>query len=319
MRIGQEARCAAEARELGEGRLHLGARSAAAGRQIFALLHRERHPPERAMHRRSGGERPARPVRRQQPEPIVCQTELGGSIDADAFRDADGKLYLYFKNDGNRVHAPHVVMGRSRSRPTACRSPASRSSWSRTTRGGRSASSKRRRWSARPPAMSCSSPAGSSAGTPRRAGFRPMPWAMRAVPGPLGPCKAARENPILHSFNDRDAGCLSGPGHQSIFTVGERSVHQLSRLAGEQRLPQARRPPLSLYRADLLEGRQAPDRPEPALARHHRFRRAGPGNELGVGGHLLRRLTIANSHPVEQVGDPRLVRGIGDGLRLAQG
>ena len=37
------------------------------------------------------------------PEPIVCQTDLGGSIDADAFRDADGNLYLYFKNDGNRV------------------------------------------------------------------------------------------------------------------------------------------------------------------------------------------------------------------------
>jgi len=39
------------------------------------------------------------------PEPIVCQTALGGSIDASPFRDADGKLYLYFKNDGNRVHA----------------------------------------------------------------------------------------------------------------------------------------------------------------------------------------------------------------------
>src|SRR4029079_5513814 len=37
--------------------------------------------------------------------PIVCQTTLGGSIDADPFRDGDGKLYLYFKNDGNRVHA----------------------------------------------------------------------------------------------------------------------------------------------------------------------------------------------------------------------
>src|SRR5205085_3983886 len=45
------------------------------------------------------------------PQPIVCQTKLGGSIDADAFRDADGKLYLYFKNDGNRVHARTSLWG----------------------------------------------------------------------------------------------------------------------------------------------------------------------------------------------------------------
>ena len=39
---------------------------------------------------------------------------------------------------------------------------------------------------------------------------------------PLGPCKKSPDNPILHSFNDRQAGCISGPGHQTIFTVGKR-------------------------------------------------------------------------------------------------
>jgi beta-xylosidase len=34
-------------------------------------------------------------------EPLVCQRELGGTIDAHPFRDADGQLYLYYKNDGN--------------------------------------------------------------------------------------------------------------------------------------------------------------------------------------------------------------------------
>ena len=64
------------------------------------------------MHRRCGRQRSARSVRRQhRAEPIVCQTELGGSIDANAFRDADGKLYLYFKNDGNRVHARTSLWG----------------------------------------------------------------------------------------------------------------------------------------------------------------------------------------------------------------
>ena len=40
--------------------------------------------------------------------------------------------------------------------------------------------------------------------------------------GPLGPCTDAADNPLLHSFNDRDAGCLSGPGHPAIFKVGQR-------------------------------------------------------------------------------------------------
>ena len=38
----------------------------------------------------------------------------------------------------------------------------------------------------------------------------------------MGPCTDAAENPILNSFNDREAGCLSGPGHPAIFQVGQR-------------------------------------------------------------------------------------------------
>jgi beta-xylosidase len=34
-------------------------------------------------------------------EPFVCQTREGGTIDASPFRDEDGTLYLYYKNDGN--------------------------------------------------------------------------------------------------------------------------------------------------------------------------------------------------------------------------
>jgi beta-xylosidase len=34
-------------------------------------------------------------------EPLVCQPDLGGTIDAHPFRDEDGKLYLIYKNDGN--------------------------------------------------------------------------------------------------------------------------------------------------------------------------------------------------------------------------
>lgn len=34
-------------------------------------------------------------------EPLVCQAELGGSIDATPFIDDDGSMYLIWKNDGN--------------------------------------------------------------------------------------------------------------------------------------------------------------------------------------------------------------------------
>ncbi len=34
-------------------------------------------------------------------KPLVCQSEQGGTIDPNVFRDSDNKMYLYFKNDGN--------------------------------------------------------------------------------------------------------------------------------------------------------------------------------------------------------------------------
>lgn len=38
-------------------------------------------------------------------EPLVCQSKEGGTIDASPFQD-DGKLFLYFKNDGNCCGMP---------------------------------------------------------------------------------------------------------------------------------------------------------------------------------------------------------------------
>jgi beta-xylosidase len=38
--------------------------------------------------------------------PLVCQRELGGSIDPFPYRAADGGLYLYWKNDGNCCAQP---------------------------------------------------------------------------------------------------------------------------------------------------------------------------------------------------------------------
>jgi beta-xylosidase len=42
-------------------------------------------------------------------EPLVCQTELGGSIDPYPFRLADGTLYLLWKADGNAIGQPSTL------------------------------------------------------------------------------------------------------------------------------------------------------------------------------------------------------------------
>jgi beta-xylosidase len=39
-------------------------------------------------------------------KPLICQTDLGGSIDSSPFRDEDGALWLIWKNDGNCCAMP---------------------------------------------------------------------------------------------------------------------------------------------------------------------------------------------------------------------
>jgi len=49
------------------------------------------------------GTEPEGPYTDDSDRPLVCQQKQGGSIDAHPFVDADGKQYLYWKNDGNAV------------------------------------------------------------------------------------------------------------------------------------------------------------------------------------------------------------------------
>src|SRR5215208_5605683 len=44
---------------------------------------------------------PAGPFTDPSEKAFICQADLGGSIDPYPFRDEDGKLYLFWKNDGN--------------------------------------------------------------------------------------------------------------------------------------------------------------------------------------------------------------------------
>ena len=167
------------------------------------------------------------------PEPIVCQTTLGGSIDADAFRDDDGKLYLYFKNDGNRVGQHTAIWGQQLS-------PDGLSAVGQAQELIHDDKSWEQRLVEAPTMVR--TPGGyqlffSAAFFGWNEGQDLSPYAMgyATCAGPLGPCKKSPDSPILHSFNDREAGCVSGPGHQSIFRVGARtfiSVHGWAATSG---------------------------------------------------------------------------------------
>ena len=177
------------------------------------------------------------------PEPMVCQRDLGGTIDANPFRDADGGLYLYYKNDGNnpKFGKPTILYGQKLSADgMKLEGPVAEllrndTKWEahvieaptmvRTTAGyAMFFSANHYGWEA-----------------DQRLSPYAMGWAK--CTGPMGPCTDAGANPILYSYNDREAGCLSGPGHQSIFSVGARqfiSFHAWAATPGCRKLDNKR-------------------------------------------------------------------------------
>lgn len=163
---------------------------------------------------------PKGPFRDNSTEPLVCQKDQGGTIDANPFRDSDGKLYLYFKSDGNAVRKTSYIWGQRLSddgmkvvgQATPLIKDDAKWEWGLVEA----------------PAMVRSPGGYQMFYSAAFYGWDPNERLSRyatgyaACAGPLGPCKDAPENPILNSFNDREAGCLSGPGHPGIFQVGGR-------------------------------------------------------------------------------------------------
>jgi beta-xylosidase len=163
---------------------------------------------------------PYGPFRSNADKPLVCQTDIGGTIDSHAFHDKDGQNYLYYKNDGNnpkfgkpteifvqrlsadglRVEGEPVALLRNDTSweahvieaPTMVRHEdsyvlfysANHFGWEKDQR------------------------------------LSPYAIGYAVCKGPMGPCTDSPRNPILYSYNDRKAGCLSGPGHQSVFDAG---------------------------------------------------------------------------------------------------
>lgn len=169
----------------------------------------------------AAADQPTGPFRDSSGEPLVCQYDQGGTIDANPFRDADGRLYLYYKSDGNAVGKTTFIWGQQLSpdgmsvngNPVPLVKDDAQWEWRLVEA----------------PAM-VRAPAGGYQLFYSAAffGWDPNERLSRYATGyancagPLGPCRDAPENPILNSFNDREAGCLSGPGHPAIFQVGQR-------------------------------------------------------------------------------------------------
>ena len=153
-------------------------------------------------------------------EPLVCQRDIGGSIDPHAFRDADGRLYLYFKNDGNAIGRRTEIFVQ----PLAGDGLSLVGEPVALLRNDES-------WEAHvieSPTMVRNGDSYVLFFSANHFGWeehqRLSPYAMgyARCEGPMGPCVDAEENPILYSYNNREAGCLSGPGHQAVFEASGR-------------------------------------------------------------------------------------------------
>jgi beta-xylosidase len=184
-------------------------------------------------------------------EPLVCQTELGGTIDSHPFRDDDGQLYLYYKSDANNPRfgkkTDIFVQKLSADGLAVTGEPVALlrndSAWEAHV--------------IEAPTMVRRGDRYILFFSANHFGWEPhqrlSPYSMgyARCSGPMGPCTDAPENPILYSYNDREAGCLSGPGHQSVFSVGQRqfvSFHAWAATKGCRRADNAR----YLYVAPLL-------------------------------------------------------------------
>lgn len=155
-------------------------------------------------------------------EPLVCQRETGGTIDASPFRDADGQLYLYYKSDGNnpQFRKPTQIYGQRLSADGLSLAGApsailrNDASWEAHVVEAPTMVLREGRYT-----MFFSA---NHFGWETHQSLSPYAIGYARCEGPLGPCTDAAQNPILYSYNDRKTGCLSGPGHQSVFDVGGR-------------------------------------------------------------------------------------------------
>ena len=123
------------------------------------------------------------------------------TIDANPFRDSDGKLYLYYKSDGNAVRKASYIWGQQLSADGL-----------KVVGEAKPLIKDDAKWEwglVEAPAMVRSPGGYQMFYSAAFFGWDPNERLSRYATGyavcaaPLGPCKDAPENPILNSFNDR--------------------------------------------------------------------------------------------------------------------
>lgn len=143
--------------------------------------------------------------------PLVCQAEFGGTIDASPFRDEDGKLYLYFKNDGNCCNLVTYIYVQELAQDglSLIGEPVSLIRNDKVWEGH----------VIEAPTMFKHDDvyylffsANNYAGHEYAVGYA-------ICESPTGPCSDAEENPILASDLENKDGMVIGPGHQTLLEV----------------------------------------------------------------------------------------------------
>lgn len=179
--------------------------------------------------------------------PLVCQADQGGTIDASPFRDQDGKLYLYYKNDGNCCNLTTYLYVQELA-------PDGLSLLGESVQLVRNESI----WEGRvveAPTMFRHDEryylfysANNYAGHEYAVGYAVCDSA-------LGPCQDAPENPILKSdLTDKEAMVI-GPGHQALLEVGGQTwifYHAWEVVSGSRR---GERRLMWLDRLDWVDGK----------------------------------------------------------------
>jgi beta-xylosidase len=150
-------------------------------------------------------------------EPMVCQFDLGGSIDASPFRDKDGTLYLYWKADGNRIGQRSRLWGAELT-PDGLKLAGTAKDIGLTDEDTWEQKVIEAPTMLRVPDGYAMLYSGGYYGWNDNQRLSPYAMNWARCSGPLGPCKDAGPAPILNSYaRPGKEGCLSGPGHQSVF------------------------------------------------------------------------------------------------------
>lgn len=153
-------------------------------------------------------------------EPLVCQHRLGGTIDANPFRDSNGQLYFYFKNDGNHPSARTAThLWGQRLAPDGLSLVGEPVALVRNDAGWEGhlveAPFMVRRGERYVMFFSANDFAWQ-----RHQRLSNYATGYATCATPLGPCTDAAANPILAS--SRRPLCLSGPGHPAVFEANGR-------------------------------------------------------------------------------------------------